>query len=119
MKIAELISDTLFGIGLPIAEKLYEGDDEEFITWNLADDIGADFGDNNPGTNTLFVQIHYVCPWVMDYHPKKRIIRQLLFDAGFTWPEITDVSDASVRMRHFVFECQIDNDYDLAEDYYV
>ena len=116
MKIAEKITSTLFDLGLPVAEKLYEGDEDEYITWNLADDIGADYGDNSPGTNTLFVQVHYVCPWLDDYFLKKRLIRELLYDAGFTWPEVTDASDANVRMRHFVFECQTDNDFDLTED---
>lgn len=119
MKIAELITAALSRMELAIAERLYEGDEDEYITWNQADNIGADYGDNKPGTNVIYVQVHYVCPWLMDYHPKLRIIRKLLSDAGFTWPEIIDASDAAIRIRHFVFECQIDNDYDLMEDDYV
>lgn len=115
-KIAQLITGALSSLNLPMAERLYEGDSDEYITFNLADDIGADYGDNDPGTNTVFMQIHYVCPWPKDYYPIRRQIRKLLHEAGFTWPEVTDVSDASTRMRHFVFECSIDNDYDLAED---
>lgn len=116
MKIGELITGALSGLGLPVAEKLYEGDENEYITYNLADDIGTDYGDNVPGTNTVFIQVHYVCPWLNDYYQTKRLIRELLYKADFTWPEITDVSDAGARMRHFVFECSIDNDYDLSEE---
>ena len=116
MDINKIIVSALKPIGLEIAEDLYEGDEEEFITFNMADDIGADCGDNKPGTNTIFIQVHYVCPWGKDYAGTRKRIRKALFKAGFTWPEVQEVSDSTDRLRHIVLECAIDNDYDIEED---
>ena len=116
MIVSELITESLAELNLPIAESLYEGDADEYITFNKTDDTGADFGDNDPGTNVIYMHIHYVCPWLYDYHPTCRRIRNILKNTGFTWPEVTDVSDEATRMRHIAFECAIENDYDLREE---
>lgn len=116
MNINETIVSALEDLGLPIAESLYEGDDEEFLTFKIADTVGADHGDNDPEAITYFVQVHYVCPWEADYKAKRRAIRKALKAADFTYPDITDMSDSDARIRHFIFETQIDNNYDLEED---
>ena len=107
------ITTALKSLGLPIAEQLYEGKATEYITFNWADDRAGDFGDDEPTEEVAYMQIHYVAPWSKDYKATKRSIRQLLHSAGFTWPEVTDVSDDSARLRHFVFECEIENPYEL------
>lgn len=109
----KIITTALKSLGLPIAERLYEGKATEYITFNWADDRAVDFGDDVPEADVAYMQIHYVCPWNKDYKSTKRSIRQLLHSAGFTWPEVTDVSEEASRLRHFVFECEIENFYEL------
>ena len=43
---------------------------------------------------------------------KRRIIQTLLA-AGFTAPEVTDMSDEAEKIRRLVFECEIENNYNL------
>lgn len=113
LDINSTITSALAPIGLPVAERLYEGDEESFLTFVIADDAGADHGDDLPGTDTVYIQVHLVCPWESDYSTLRRRIRRALIDNGFTWPDVTDLSDESNRLRHIVFECAIDNDFDL------
>lgn len=112
----ENIVDALAELELPVAEKLYEGKADEFITFNLADSQPEDFGDDEDLSLTYYVQIHYVCPWEYDYTDKVKKIRKALKGAGFTFPELTDYSDSENRIRHHIFECAIENNYDLEED---
>lgn len=109
----KIITTALKSLGLPIAERLYEGEKTEYITFNWADDRAEDFGDDIPTEDVAYMQIHYICPWSKDYKETKRSIRQLLHTAGFTWPEVTDASEESARIRHFVYECEIENLYEL------
>lgn len=111
----EIIVTALRSLGLPVVERLYEGKQSEYITFNYADDRAEDFGDDRPHADVAHMQVHYICPWTTDYDSTKRSIRQLLFDAGFSWPEVTDASDDSARIRHFVYECWIENDFELEE----
>lgn len=116
MDINEKIVSALAPVGLAVAETLYEGDDNEFITFNITDDVGEDFGDDDPGCNDIYIHVHYVCPWETDYSGRKKQIRKALYAGGFTWPSVVDASDPSTRLRHIVFECATDNDFDITED---
>ena len=112
----EMITDALSGTGLPVAEQLYEGKADEFITFNLADNPAEDFGDNDALSLVYYVQVHYVCRWEADYTTKVKQIRKALYGAGFTYPDLTDLSDRGERIRHLVFECSIENNFDLEEE---
>ena len=116
MTYQEMITSALASLEIPIAEKLYEGKKNEFITFNLADSQAEDFGDNDELSLVYYVQIHYVCPWETDYTNKVKHIRKALKGAGFTYPELTDLSDSAERIRHLVFECSVENNFDLEED---
>ena len=111
--INKIIVSALKPIGLPVAERLYEGKKDEYIVFNLTDDRGQDFGDDRPHADVAYLHVHYICPWSASYHDKRRQIRQALFDAGATWPEVSDLSDEAERVRHFVFEFEIENLYEL------
>ena len=111
----EIIVTALQSLDLPVVERLYEGKKKEYITFNYADDRAEDFGDDSPHADVAYMQVHYICTWDTDFDATKRKIRQLLFDAGFSWPEVTDASDDYEKVRHFVYECWIENDYELEE----
>lgn len=109
----EIIVSALRPFGLPIAENLYEGKEKEYFTYNFADDRGADFGDNKPNADVAYMQVHYICPLKKSYADMRRQIRQALTDAGATWAQVTDLSDLSERLRHLVFEFEIENNYEV------
>lgn len=98
---------------LPVAENIYEGTASEYFVYNYADDVLADSGDDEPQAYVASMQIHYICPLQRSYSDMKRRIRKALVDAGFTAPEVTDASDTADRTRHLVFECEMENEYEL------
>ena len=108
-----IIVRALSSFSLPVAENLYEGKNAEYFTYNFADDRGADFGDNAPQADIAYMQVHYICPLHQSYAEMKKRIRQALVDAGATWPEVTDASDMAERLRHLVFEFEIENHYEV------
>lgn len=108
--ISEKITSTLKELGIPISDGLYQGKEKEYIYFVIADDRGGDFGDSQALADEYAVQIHYRCPWHVPYSAKKSQIRRLLEDAGFTYPEVIDLSDSGNRIRHLCFECEIDSD---------
>ena len=111
--VQEQILAALKPFGIPIAENLYEGTATEFFSYNIALDSAADHGDNLPQAYVASIQVHYVCPWNEPYQDMKRLIRKALLFAGCTAPEVADMSDTKDRIRHLIFECEIENDYDL------
>ena len=109
----KIIVSALRSFNLPVAENLYEGKANEYFYYNFADDALGDSGDDLPQAYVAYLQIHYVCPMSKSYADMKRRIRKALVDAGFTAPEVTDASDTTDRLRHLVFECSIENEYDM------
>ena len=110
-----IVKAALAPFGLPVAESLYQGKEAEYFTFNYADDHPQDFGDDDVLAYVAYLQVHYVCQWDKPYTDMKRRIRRALTGAGFTAPEVTDASDSAGRIRHLVFECSIENSYDLEE----
>ena len=111
--IQKKIIDALKPFGLPISETLYEGTEKEFFSYVISLDTAADHGDNRPQAYVASIQVHYVCPWNDIYADMKRLIRKALIFAGCTAPEVVDMSDPKDRIRHLIFECELENEYDL------
>ena len=111
--IQKKIVDALQPFGLPISETLYEGKAPEFFSYNIALDFAADHGDNLPQAYVASIQVHYVCPWEKLYFDMKKRIRKALLSIGCTAPEVVDMSDKTDRIRHLIFECELENEYDL------
>ena len=111
--VSKILVSALSTFKLPVADTLYEGADDEYFVFNFADDNAEDFGNNDVQGYVAYLQIHYICPFNVSYSDMKRKIRNRLIKAGFTPPEVIDVSDPTDRIRHLVFECNIENAYDL------
>lgn len=90
--------------GIPCEPGIYKGTEDEYITFNY-NSMPDDFGDDTPSHEINLVQVHYVCPVKQDSVARRKEIKQKLFAAGFTWPDMTDATDAD--SQHYVFECEI------------
>ena len=108
----KIIVTALRPFGIPVAERLYMGKGNEYFVYVLADDNVGDSGDDTAQAYVSYMQIHYICPLNKSYTDMKRQIRRALLGAGFTPPDVTDVSDTE---RHLVFECSIENEYELED----
>lgn len=113
MTVNEKIINALKQFGIPVFPDFFDGDAPEYFTFNYADDRPADFGDDIPLHIVAYMQIHYFCGMDKDYLSIKKKIRKALFDAGFTYPEVTDATIVEDGIRHLVFECEIENEDEL------
>ncbi len=98
------IKAALSDLGIPMAPDVYTGSSTKYITYNIADDHGADFGDDKPLRAVVSVQVHYCQPIGLSYNSIKKQIRNKLFAADFTFPEVTQLNDETTR--HIIFECE-------------
>ena len=110
------IVSALSSFKLPIAETIYEGSASSYFVYSITYDVAGDTGDDAPQAYVATVQIHYVCLLHQSYASMKKQIRQALVSAGFTPPEVTDMSDEKEKLRRLVFECEIINEYDLESE---
>lgn len=113
MTVNEKIKNALEAFGLPVTTDFYGKGLDEYFTFNYADDRVADFGDDSPLHVVAYMQIHYFSPMGKDYLCMKKQVRKALFDAGFTYPSVTDATIVENGIRHLIFECEIENENEL------
>lgn len=106
------VSERLRAAVLPVVAVcvpvFYTGDSTEYCTFNISRSPEAD-GDNEPTLMRHLVQLHYHLPWPNDPRAKIKALCRAVLDAGFTYPEQTDASDADGQ--HYVFEFEdVDGD---------
>lgn len=114
MTVNKIIKTALMPFGIPITTDFYGGGKDEYFTFNYADDRAVDFGDNAPTHVVAYMQIHYFLPMDKDYLSMKKKIRRALFEAGFTYPDVTEITESNIR--HLIFSCNIENEDELNED---
>lgn len=106
----EKIVKALEPFHLPCYPDIYKGPERKWITYNYADDYGTDFADDAPETVINSVQVHVFLPLNEPFTDLKKKIREALFRAGFTFPEITVQVEDKEKIRHMIFECDIEEE---------
>ena len=106
----EKIIETIKPFGIPCVPDVYKGEERKWITYNYAGDYGAEFADDAPETIINSVQIHLFLPQGESFTQLKKQIRSALSEAGFTFPEITVLTEDEERIRHIIFECDIEEE---------
>jgi hypothetical protein len=112
MSVNSIIITALSQLGYPCVPNVYTGSDKYHFTFNYVDDRGSDFGDDEPSCTKASMQIHFFLPInengsQINYIALKKKVRELLFTAGFTYPAITELTEAENNIRHIVYECDI------------
>lgn len=113
MTVNQILIDALSPLGIPVTPDFNGGGAKEYITFNCVDDSGAVFGDDAPILDVALMQIHYFLPLNKDYLGTRKKIRRRLFEAGFTFPEVEELTEET--KRHIIFECEIENNYEMEE----
>lgn len=103
----EKIISAIEPFGFPHAPDVYRGKTPRWFTYNYADDYGTDFSDDNPGAVIVSIQVHLFLPINDDFINLKNKVRRSLFRQGFTFPEITVMTEDDEKLRHIIFECDI------------
>lgn len=113
------IQQALRPIGLPCVPQHYTGRENRYIEYGYAVVNGGNFGDDRPDCAVASLQIHLYLPMKENFLPLMAQVREALFDADFTWPQVqvineyvdAELEDGGIRqpltdMRHIVFECE-------------
>ena len=103
MTVNERIIAALKPEGFPVKPDLYDGQEDIFYTFNF-DTRGELFADDAPQCEVCLIQVHLTCPRRFDSVELRRRTVKRLFQAGFTYPEVTNASDKDAQ--HYVFECE-------------
>ncbi len=98
-----MIETALASLSLPTDPDIYTGKAIEYLTYNYTS-TADDYGDDRPQHEKYAVQVHYICPSSFDSIARRNRIKQLLFAADFTWPEVIPATDENEQ--HWVFECE-------------
>ena len=80
---------------------VYKGIETEYCTFNFTT-YPAEYGDNAPQSIGYSIQLHYFLPLNNNPNEKLSQLSDALFDAGFDYPQIVDVTDEDGQ--HYVFE---------------
>ena len=102
----EKIVNAIKQFNLPHAPDVYTGDSPDgWFTYNYADDYGTNFADDAPQAVIVSVQVHLFLPLKKNFIATKNKVRNALFNQGFTFPDITVLTED--KWRHIVFSCDI------------
>ena len=115
MTVNKRIINALSPLGIPVTADFFGDGKAEYITFNYVTDKGALYADNEPVADVAEMQVHYFLPTTKNYLENKKKIRKALLAAGFTWPDVTVLTEPDQKTRHLTFECEIENEEELEE----
>ena len=115
MTVNQRIIQALKAFNVPVTSDFFGGGNNEYITFNYENDKGEVFADDLPTEDIASMQIHYFLPSSKDYLKIKKDIRNVLLDAGATYPNVTVLMEPDNKTRHLVFECEFENEYEMEE----
>ena len=116
MTVNKKIIDALKPFGMPVVPNHYSGTEKRYMEFDLYDDKGTCFCDDYPEMDIVTVQVHLFLPAEENYLSLKKQIRKALYEAGFTYADITEIVEPEATsqypkgIRHLTFETEIDED---------
>lgn len=103
MNINQLIIQAVSPVVSTVVPDYYEGTNTTYCTF-VANEIPNTYGDNEAVTIRYMVTLNLFMPRKTNPFTTKRAICSALQNYGFTYPSVTNLSDADGQ--YFVFECQ-------------
>ena len=103
MNIDERIRNALLPFGDPVEKAVYQSDAKRYYSFNY-NTIGAAYADDAPEHVRYLIQVHLFMPLREEDLTQKEATITALYNAGFTWPDVFDLTDETGR--HIVFECE-------------
>lgn len=101
--VAEKIRTACETVISDVFPQIYTGALLHYVTYNY-NIIPSVWTESGPAASRYLCQVHFYLPHKED--PREDILglQRALFDAGFTWPDVTDAEDADGQ--HWVLECE-------------
>lgn len=110
MNVNPIIIGALSPLGLPVVPNVYEGDSEEYIVFNYADERPIISGNDTDLIDRTTIQVHYFTK--SNPQQNKKAIRRLLRAAGFIIISTDEFYEDDTRFTHVVVEAEIDGAID-------
>ena len=82
---------------------VYTGPVLKYIVWNY-NVIPTVWAERAPHAARYLVQVHFYLPHKENPHAAILALSRALFDRDFTWPNVTNATDA--EGQHWVLECE-------------
>jgi len=103
LNINQRIINTVSPIVSTVVPDYYDGSNSTYAVF-VANEIPNSYGDNVALTVRYLVTLNLFMPKKTNPFETKRLICKALESAGFTYPTVTNLSDADGM--HLVFECK-------------
>ena len=102
--LAEILDGALSAV-MPgaVFPHLYTGPLLKYIVWNYSA-FPTLWAENRPAAARYLVQVHFYLPHKENPRTAILALSHALFDAGLTWPSVTDAADE--EGQHWVLECE-------------
>jgi hypothetical protein len=106
MNVNSMIKNALSSLNMPVYANVYDGNKEEYITFNYADERPALRADDTDLYDETVIQVHYFTK--ENPQANKKTIRRLLREAGFNVINTVDLYETDTKYHHIVVEVWID-----------
>lgn len=110
MNVNPLVLNTLSSLNLPVSANVYEGSEDEYITFNYADERPVLYADDTDIFDETVIQVHYFTKG--NPQVNKKAIRRLLRASGFNIISTQEFYENDTKFIHVVVEAWIDGTID-------
>lgn len=118
MSVLGQMENVLKEFGWPFEKDVFmktkaKGLPDKYITYNVAAEHTIQFADDTPEMEEVRFQVHMYLPYMENYTKSKNTLRRLLFQAGFTYPQVVlnitedTTTEKGIRYRHICLETDI------------
>ena len=105
MTVGALIKQTVSDIA-DVYPSVYTGTADHYFVYDIEDDRGDDFGDDDPDVLHYWVRLKYYYPSGENQQRMRNTVRNLLFGAGFTFATITQLDVPEDGTAGLAWECE-------------
>lgn len=110
MNVNAMVINALASLSLPVHANVYNGEAEEYVTFNYADERPALRADDTDILDETTIQVHYFTR--TDPSTNKKTIRRLLRAAGFTIQSTQELYESDTGYFHVVVYAYIEGAID-------
>lgn len=108
MNINSTVIAALTSLSLPVSANVYDGSDDDYITFNYADERPVLRADDTDLMDETTIQVHYFTR--SNPQANKKAIRKALRDAGFTIINTSEFYETDTKYNHIVVEAWIEGE---------
>ena len=76
----------------PCKARYYTGNEKRYFVYDITDDRGDDWGDDIPDKIHYWIRLKFYYPQGENQNSMKKEVRRRLHKAGFSYPQISEVS---------------------------